>query len=149
MRWNMTRRHWSFTISLKAITLDLQQRKWQAPGCPAYAGLFVLRQDAAGWEEWKTEDELNRLAEHSPNRYRQEAGRWHCPPGESYASRFSLDYRLRSSEEIDWHFQRNVLFLQDYVRSDSGTIPAGAQARIVSYACAVPGISLAELIEQR
>ena len=100
---------------------------------------FVLRQDAAGWEEWKTEDELNRLAEHSPNRYRQEAGRWLCPPGESYASRFSLDYRLRSSKEIDWHFQRNVLFLQDYVRSDSGTIPAGAQVRIVSYACAVAG----------
>jgi putative transposase len=91
---------------------------------------------------------LNRLAEHSPNRYRQETDRRHCPLGESYASRFSLDYRLRSSKEIDWRFQRNVLFLQDYMRSDSGAIPASAQARIASYACAVPGISLAELIDQ-
>jgi hypothetical protein len=34
------------------------------------------------------------------------------------------------------------------MRFDSGAIPASAQTRIVSYACAVPGISLAELIEQ-
>jgi putative transposase len=133
----------------QAITLDYNSASGQRQVARHTSDFLVLRQDAAGWEEWKTEDELNRLAEHSPKRYRQETDDWHCPPGESYASRFSLDYRLRSSKKIDWRFQRNVLFLQDYMRSDSGALPVGAEARIVSYVCAVPAISLAELIEQR
>ena len=106
---------------------------------------FVLRLDSAGWEEWKTEDELKRLANHSPNRYRQDAGCWHCPPGVSHASQFGLYYRLRSSKEIDWRFQRNALFLQDYMRSNSGGVDPETAERIVSYACALPGTSLAEL----
>ena len=44
---------------------------------------FVLRTDAAGWEEWKTEAGLERLAETMPHRYvRDESGHWRCPPGE-------------------------------------------------------------------
>jgi putative transposase len=65
------RRHWSFTISPK-------QLRWITT--TQASDYLVLRQDAAGWEEWKTEDELNRLAEHSPNRYRQETDRSHCHP---------------------------------------------------------------------
>ncbi len=30
---------------------------------------FVIRRTAAGWEEWKTEEDLLQLAERSPNRY--------------------------------------------------------------------------------
>ena len=132
----------------QAITLDYNSASGRRQVVRHTPDFFVLRQDAAGWDEWKTEDELNRFMEHSPNRYRQEAGCWHCPPGESYASQFGLYYRLRSSKEINWQFQRNVLFFQDYMRSDSGGIPAVAEARIVSYLCALPGISLAELVEQ-
>ena len=132
----------------QAIALDYNSANGRRQVVRHTPDFFVIRQDAAGWEEWKTEDELHRLAEHSPNRYRREAGCWHCPPGESHASQFGLYYRLRSSKEIDWRFQRNVLFLQDYMRSDSAAVPAVAEARIVSYTCALPGISLAELIEQ-
>ena len=68
----------------------LQQRKRQTSVVRHTPDYFVIRQDAAGWEEWKTEDELNRLAEHNPNRYQQEADCWHCPPGESHAIQFGL-----------------------------------------------------------
>ena len=80
---------------------------------------FVIRTTAAGWEEWKTEEELLRLAERSPNRYRAaEDGHWNCPPGEAYARDFGFYYRVRSSREIDWVYQRNIQFLEDYLRSD-------------------------------
>jgi len=43
---------------------------------------FVIRQDKAGWEEWKTEEDLVRLAQKSPHRWRLENGKfWRCPPG--------------------------------------------------------------------
>ena len=35
---------------------------------------FLIRQDAAGWEEWKTEEELVRLAQRNPHRYLLEGG---------------------------------------------------------------------------
>jgi putative transposase len=131
-----------------AIALDYKSANGRRQVVRHTPDFFVIRPDAAGWEEWKTEDELNRLAEHSPNRYRREAGCWHCPPGESHASQFGLYYRLRSSKEIDWRFQRNALFLEDYMRSDSGGISAASAGRIVSYASSLPGISLTELIGQ-
>jgi hypothetical protein len=79
---------------------------------------FVIRSEAIGWEEWKTEARLERLAETMPHRYvRDEVGRWRCPPAESFAEPFGLFYRLRSSAEIDWVFQRNLRLLEDYLES--------------------------------
>src|SRR2546426_11423590 len=81
---------------------------------------FVMRRTGAGWEECKTEEELERLSEKSPNRYsRDEKGTWRCPPGESHARQFGLYYRVRSSKEINWVMQRNLHFLEDYLCTDS------------------------------
>ena len=41
---------------------------------------------------------------------------WICPPGESYATALGLYYLVRSSRDIDWIFQRNIQFLEDYLR---------------------------------
>src|SRR5712691_501316 len=68
---------------------------------------FVLRREAAGWEECKTAEDLERLAVRSPNRYsRDRDGRWRCPPGEAHASSLGLYYHVRASTEIDWVLQR-------------------------------------------
>ena len=89
---------------------------------------FVLRTDAAGWEEWKLEDDLRRLAERQPQRYcRTAEGRWRCPPGEAYAQAYGLSYQLRSSAEINWVFQRNMLFLEDYLRAAPARDPTGGR----------------------
>jgi putative transposase len=101
---------------------------------------FVLRQDSAGWEEWKTEEDLNRLTRHNLNRYRQEAGSWCCPPAEAYASQFGLFYRVRSAKEIHWRLQRNILFIHDYLHVDPATIPTATRERLLAYVCAVPVI---------
>jgi putative transposase len=108
---------------------------------------FVLRENSAGWEEWKTEEDLPKLAEHNDNRYRKEDKRWRCPPGEGYAAQFGLSYRVRSSQEIDWKLQRNVQFLEDYFRGDSAVVPATIREHVLSYVAALPSITLRNLIE--
>ena len=109
---------------------------------------FVIRDDAVGWEEWKTEEDLNRLAVHNQNRYqRDETGRWRCPPGEAYASQSGLYYRVRSAQEIDWVFQRNIQFLDDYLRADCPTCGSAVGERLLGHALAAPGLSLEALFE--
>ena len=80
------------------IKLDYEAAGGKRLGVLHTPDFFVIRRTAAGWEEWKTEEELLRLAERSPNRYRAaEGGQWHCPPGEACAQNFGFYYRVRSS----------------------------------------------------
>ena len=108
---------------------------------------FVIRTDSAGWEEWKTEEELVRLTEQMPHRYIQgRDGRWHCPPGKQHAEPLGLFYRVRSSAEIDWVFQRNMLFLEDYLRADCPPVSQETRAALLSFVTDQPGIGLDELL---
>ncbi len=107
---------------------------------------FVIRTDAVGWEEWKMEDELVRLTDEMPHRYVQkEDGHWHCPPGEGYAQPLGLFYHVRSSAEIHWVFQRNLLFLEDYLRADCPPVHEDTAKTVCALILARPGITLDEL----
>lgn len=108
---------------------------------------FVIRTDSLGWEEWKTEEQLGSLKESMPNRYvQQENGDWKCPPGEAYAQSVGFFYRVRSSREINWIFQRNLLFLEDYLRSDCPGVEAQWTKEISRLVAATPGITLKDLL---
>jgi transposase InsO family protein len=108
---------------------------------------FVIRTDAVGWEEWKPEVELARLADRMPQRYVRAAdGCWRCPPGEDYAVPFGFFYRVCSSAEIDWVFQRNLLFLEDYLRSDCPPVSDQAYRAILPVVTQQPGIRLDALL---
>ena len=110
---------------------------------------FVIRTDSLGWEEWKTEEELPKLSEKMPNRYvRGEKGGWRCPPGEHYASQFGFFYRVRSSAEIDWVLQRNLLFLEDYLRADCPPVPENTAGAMITLVAGQPGVRLDELLRQ-
>ena len=54
-----------------SIKLDYRSADGKRLGVMHTPDFFVIREDAAGWEECKTEDELKRLADRSPNRYRR------------------------------------------------------------------------------
>lgn len=108
---------------------------------------FVLKMDSVGWEEWKTEDELVQLSEKMPYRYVRQDKRWICPPGEHYAKQFGLFYHIRSSAEIDWIFQRNVVFLEDYLRSDDSCVSKKSAQTLCSIVKEDPGIRLKKLIQ--
>ncbi len=107
---------------------------------------FVLRRAEAGWEEWKTDEDLVRLADHNPHRYCPDAqGRWRCPPGEAQASPLGLYYHVRSSRQIDWNYQRNIQFLEDYLRADSRTVDAHVQECVLAWVSAHRGSTLSDL----
>jgi len=128
------------------IKLVYQARSGRGVGVWHTPDFFVIRRDAIGWEEWKTEEDLLHLTEQMPHRYiRSEAGRWRCPPGEAYAQPFGFFYRVCSSVEIDWVFQRNMLFLEDYLRRDCPPVGPAAAAATLSLVAAKPGLSLADL----
>lgn len=106
---------------------------------------FVIRSDGIGWEEWKTEADLLRLAEQMPHRYSREENIWRCPPGEQHATQFGLFYRVRSSAEINWSLQRNLLFLEDYLRVDKEALAEKEVCAVTSLVVEHPGITLQEL----
>ena len=109
---------------------------------------FVLRQDSAGWVECKTSEDLEKLAISSPNRYLRDGnGNWRCPPGEAHGSALALDYRVWSSAEIDWILQRNLQFLEDYLRCDPASAAGFVDPAIKAVVEAKPGIPLRELLE--
>ncbi|HYF78316.1 MAG TPA: TnsA endonuclease N-terminal domain-containing protein [Symbiobacteriaceae bacterium] len=110
---------------------------------------FVLRQDSAGWEEWKPEEELLKLSQKQPNRYvRGSDGSWICPPGQSFAEHFGLYYRLRSDRDIDWTLQRNLIFLEDYFRLDSAIATEHSTKLVLTKVESQPGITLAALFRE-
>ncbi len=129
-----------------SFALAYRSRDDRTVGHRHTADFFVLRTDGAGWEEWKTAEELARLIVAQPHRYQQDsAGGWRCPPGEAYAAAHGLTYRVRSSAEIDWRYQRNVLFLEDYLQ-DPLAVDAILVQAIRALVVAEPGITVASLL---
>ena len=124
-----------------SIKLDYNSADGKRLGVLHTPDFFVIRQSSAGWEECKTEDDLQRLAAHNPNRYCRREERWVCPPGEAHAQTFGLYYRVRSSSEIQWMFQRNIQFLEDYLRSRT-VVPSVSRERVLALVAATPGITL-------
>ncbi len=112
------------------------------------ADFFVIRQKTAGWEECKTHEELVQLAQRNENRYQSvDGGGWRCPPGEAHALPLGLYYRVRSSGDINWVFQRNIQFLEDYLRGEV-TVASMAREAVIARVGACPGLSLRELFEK-
>jgi putative transposase len=127
-----------------SIKLDYCSADGKRLGVSHTADFFVIRANRAGWEECKTEEELIRLSERNPNRYRRGDHGWICPPGREYAERFGLYYQVRSSAEINWLFQRNIQFLEDYLRS-TPEVGSLSRWRVLAQVAARPGCSLEDL----
>jgi putative transposase len=131
---------------IPSIKLDYYSADGQRLGVLHTPDFFVIRRNNAGWEECKTEEELTRLSERSPNRYRRGAQVWICAPGRQYAERLGLYYRVRSSAEVNWLFQRNIQFLEDYLRVASQVSSLHRQ-RVLAHVAAQPACPLADLFQ--
>jgi len=132
-----------------AIKLDYESVAGKRMGVLHTPDFFVIRCGEAGWEEWKTEEELRRLNMHNPNRYSPGSDEpWRCPPGQAYAKRLGLYYRVRSSAEINWVFQRNIQFMEDYLRADPAAIATGSHDTVLAYVLANPGLTLEDLLRE-
>lgn len=110
---------------------------------------FVIRKNSAGWEECKTEQALLELETKNPNRYsRDERGEWRCQPGEEYASPLGFSYTIITSKDIDWIFQRNLEFLEDYFRADFPAVVPSAHECVITEVSNDFGISLEDLFNR-
>jgi putative transposase len=129
-----------------SIKLDYCSANGRHLGVLHTPDFFVIRKDSAGWEECKTEEELIRLSEHSPNRYCHSGQNWACPPGHQYAEPFGLYYRVRSSADINWLYQRNIQFLEDYLRNPP-QVSALHRQQVRAQIAAQPSCSLADIFQ--
>lgn len=126
--------------------LDYESADGKRMGVLHTADFFVIRKDSAGWEECKTEEDLTRLSQKNPHRYLLQESQWTCPPGEAYAAALGLYYRVRSSRDIDWVFQRNIQFLEDYLRAER-SVPDKIRELALACVGATPQVSLEALFE--
>ena len=109
---------------------------------------FVLREGSASWIECKTEEDLEALAIRSPNRYARDTGsKWRCMPGEEYAATLGLTYEVWSAAQVNWILQRNLQFLEDYLRFGSAVGAGLENAAITATIEAEPGMTLLKLLE--
>jgi len=128
------------------LKLSYQSANGKRLGVIHTPDFFVIRAAKAGWEEWKTEEDLVQLTEHNSNRYCPNGqGAWCCPPGEAEASALGLYYRVRSSGQIDWTYQRNIQFLEDYLRAGAPAIDQKTREAVLALVSTRPGISLSDL----
>src|SRR6266849_1205038 len=111
------------------------------------ADYFVFRYKSAGWEECKPVEKLIQFAQQHSKRYvLDEQGQWRCPPGEAFAARYGLTYRVRASDQINWAAQDNWLYLDDYYQDlEKLTVPDADLETLWQIVDEHPGMSLADL----
>ena len=112
------------------------------------ADFFVLRQHSAGWEEWKTEEQLINLAVKNSDKYCLGGDRrWRFPPGERHADTFGLYFHVHSSAELDLTQLQNLKLLLPYFAGPEQVQGNQlAHDTILSTVAAEPGITMAELL---
>lgn len=108
---------------------------------------FVIKLNGAGWEEFKPISELIKKAEQQPHRYLQnESGNWLCPPGEEYAQKYGLNYRVRTDLEINTIRLRNYQWLEPYFQGQYLEEDKSLNLAILSLVQAKPGLTYSELL---
>jgi putative transposase len=131
-----------------AIKLVYPSKKGRQIGVLHTPDFFVIREDGCGWIECKMEDHLVQLAEQMPHRYKCNAdGTWLCPPGQHYANELQFFYLVQSSAQIDWVYQRNLRFLEEYLRASSSCVTSEIAEAIRILVMRKPALTLLELLE--
>lgn len=130
-----------------SILLEYADKRGHAQRPMHTPDYFLFRASGAEWVECKSSQELVKQAEARPNRYRlDERGVWRCPPGEAYAAKYGLAYRVWASDQTNWAAQDNALFLEDYYQDlERLVVPEVALAVLTQAVKEHPGILLSDL----
>src|SRR3989440_7636956 len=129
------------------ILLEYRDRRNHLQRVQHTADYFVCRYHEAGYEECKPVEKLIQLARTQPKRYvLDESGQWRCPPGEAFAAKYGLTYRVRSSDQINWAAQDNWLYLEDYYNDlDKLVLSEADLQRLFQLIDESPGLLLSDL----
>lgn len=94
--------------------------------------IFLIQKSGFVFFECKTEEELKKLAEASPNRYMVDVeGCWRSPPAEEAAAEFGCQFKIRSTTENNWALVENLEFLRDYLE-DCQEVPEESRRQVLS-----------------
>lgn len=107
---------------------------------------FVIEKDKAYWIEWKSEEQLIKLSQEKPDRYFKENEQWIFAPGSNYANERNLEFKVRSSIDINWKLQRNLTFLEDYIVKEFD-LEIQRVSSVKEHILSTPGLTLLELIQ--
>jgi putative transposase len=129
------------------IPLEYEDRRGHLQRPMHTPDYFLFRAIGAEWVECKSSQELVKQAETRPNRYRlDERGVWRCPPGEAYAAKYGLTYRVWDSDQVNWATQDNALYLEDYYQDlERLVVPEVALEVLTRVVEEYPGILLSDL----
>ena len=135
---------WDQPPSIPLEYYDKRGRLQRPMHTPDY---FLFRASLAGWVECKPLPELVKQAEARPNRYvLDERGNWRCPPGEAYAAKYGLTYRVWASDQANWAAQDNALYLEDYYQDlERLVVPEVSLEVLARLVNEYPGIWLSDL----
>ncbi|CAB3704230.1 hypothetical protein LMG22037_03675 [Paraburkholderia phenoliruptrix] len=90
-------------------------------------------------DEWKTEQDLEKLAEEYPRRFfKDDEGTWRCPERERHFAALGITFCLRSGNENGAIFVANLEFLDDFLCDKSAPLTDSAWRaieRITSASC--------------
>nr|WP_249226144.1 TnsA endonuclease N-terminal domain-containing protein [Oceanobacillus jordanicus] len=130
------------------IKLNYVNNKGKNSGTLYTPDFFVIKENTAGWVEWKNEDDLLILSKKQPWKYiRDDKGNWRCPPGEEFAKELGLEFQVCTNSIINWNLHRNFVFLDDYLRKGKDLeINISILDEIRQVIFQNPGISLKQLI---
>lgn len=106
---------------------------------------LVFLTDGPELHEWKTEEQLVRLAERQPTRYERTPEGWISRPAQTAAARLGLRFRIRSSAELNRQLVRNLALLADHLRAVPATEGSPFRRALVEHLRSHPGSSLRDL----
>lgn len=129
------------------LKLSYRSKKGRKVVCSHTPDFLILRESSIGFEEWKPEAGLKKLAEKQPNRYCIDVdGNWHSPPAQECVEKLGVYYRLRTDSEINWTLYRNRQFLKSY-QSQGYRVDKVITADLHDIVASNPGITLSELAQ--
>src|SRR5713226_3428710 len=130
-----------------AIQLEYKDKRNRVQRPMHTADYFVFGTKECGWIECKPTQELVKQAESRPNRYVLDDGdTWRCLPGEAFAAKYGLTYRVWTSDQINWAAQENWLYLEDYYSDlESLVAPEAALELLYRQIENHPGMTLSAL----
>lgn len=127
------------------LKLSYRSKSGRKVVCSHTPDFLVLRASSIGFEEWKPEAKLKKLAEKQPNRYCVDTnGSWHSPPAQKSVEKLGVYYRLRTDSGINWTFYRNRQFLKSY-QSQGYIADEAIIVELQNIVVSNPGITLTEL----
>ena len=111
---------------------------------------FVLRTGSASWVECASESSIEKRCQRDPERFQKDAaGIWHDRMAETYAQQFQFRFEVRVMKPEDGLLQRNLEFLDDYLRSPLSCEPQPQALALADLIRGRPGISLREVLDRQ